>query len=163
MSAMVDAFSWVQAAGVTVAAALLAAALVHVYWALGGKLAILAAIPERDGRAIFRPRAWPTAAVAVALAACAFLALLVSGWLAPNWLATHVPRWLIVVPAWAVALVFALRAVGDFRYVGFAKRIRGSRFARLDDFCYAPLCACIAMALGFVLLAGHAAGALPAF
>ena len=30
------------------------------------------------------------------------------------------------------AVVFLARAVGDFRYVGFFKRVRGTRFARLD-------------------------------
>lgn len=143
------ALSWVHLAGGAVAAVLLAAALLHVYWALGGRLAMRAAVPERDGRPVLRPRARPTAAVAAALGLCAVLALLASGWLALD-----IPRRLIVAPTWAVAVVFALRAVGDFRYVGFAKRVRGSRFARLDDLLYAPLCVFVAAALGFVLLAG---------
>ncbi|MGE0736919.1 MAG: DUF3995 domain-containing protein [Alphaproteobacteria bacterium] len=141
--------SWVHFAGGAVAAVLLAAALVHVYWALGGRLALIAAVPERDGKPVFRPRARPTAAVAAALGLCAVLALLASGWLALD-----IPRWLVVMPTWAVAAIFALRAVGDCRYVGFAKRVRGSRFARMDDLLYAPLCALVAAALSFVLLAG---------
>jgi hypothetical protein len=54
----------------------------------------------------------------------------------------------IEVGAWLIAAVFALRAIGDFRYVGFFKRIRDSRFARLDTLAYSPLCACLALLVG---------------
>jgi hypothetical protein len=33
-----------------------------------------------------------------------------------------------------------LRAVGEFRYVGLFKRVRGTKFAVLDTFVYSPLC-----------------------
>lgn len=46
-----------------------------------------------------------------------------------------------------LALMFAVRAVGDFRYVGFFKRIRGSRFARMDTLYYSPLCAALALSI----------------
>jgi hypothetical protein len=41
----------------------------------------------------------------------------------------------------AVATVFAafLRSVGDFRLVGFFKRVRGTRFARYDSLLFSPL------------------------
>jgi hypothetical protein len=45
----------------------------------------------------------------------------------------------------ALALVLLLRAVGDFRLVGFFKRIRGSRFARLDTALYSPFCVLLAI------------------
>jgi hypothetical protein len=41
-----------------------------------------------------------------------------------------------------------LRAIGDFRYVGFFKRIRDSKFARLDTLAYSPLCAALAVLIG---------------
>ncbi|WP_205190355.1 DUF3995 domain-containing protein, partial [Burkholderia sp. LMG 13014] len=47
----------------------------------------------------------------------------------------------------ALALIFAVRAVGDFRYVGFFKRIRGSRFARMDTLYYSPLCAALSLSI----------------
>jgi len=53
----------------------------------------------------------------------------------------------------ALALVLLLRAIGDFRLVGFFKRIRGSRFARLDTVLYSPLCLALSagvVAIGFV-------------
>jgi hypothetical protein len=40
--------------------------------------------------------------------------------------------------------------VGDLKLVGFFKRIKGTRFAELDTWLYAPLC--VLLALGLVLL-----------
>ena len=53
----------------------------------------------------------------------------------------------------AVALVFAARAIGDFRYVGFSKRVRGSPFARRDTYVYSPLCLLLAALIVVVALA----------
>ncbi|MBN3819698.1 DUF3995 domain-containing protein, partial [Paraburkholderia sp. Se-20369] len=53
----------------------------------------------------------------------------------------------VAVGTVVLALIFAVRAVGDFRYVGFFKRIRGSRFARLDTLCYSPLCAALSLSI----------------
>ena len=44
-----------------------------------------------------------------------------------------------------------MRAIGDFRYVGFFKRVRGSRFARMDTTLYSPLC--LALAAGVAAVA----------
>lgn len=45
-----------------------------------------------------------------------------------------------------------LRSIGDFRYVGFFKRARGSRFAELDTRFYSPLCLPLALATAWVAL-----------
>ena len=42
----------------------------------------------------------------------------------------------------------ALRAIGDFRYVGFFNRVRDTGFARLDTLAYSPLCAGLAVLIG---------------
>jgi hypothetical protein len=55
---------------------------------------------------------------------------------------------LVQIAAWLIAAVFALRAIGDFRYIGFFKRIRDTRFARLDTLAYSPLCAVLAVLIG---------------
>jgi len=60
---------------------------------------------------------------------------------------------LVRVGAWLIAAAFALRAIGDFRYVGFFKRVRESRFARLDTFAYSPLCTLLALLIGFSAIA----------
>ncbi|WP_423394617.1 DUF3995 domain-containing protein [Burkholderia sp. LMG 21824] len=121
---------------------LCAIALIHVYWALGGRRGKGAAIPEHDGEPLLRPTAIGTLAVAAALLAGACGVAARAGWLGQH--ANHGTISFAVV---ALALIFAVRAVGDFRYVGFFKRIRGSRFARMDTRYYSPLCAALALAI----------------
>jgi hypothetical protein len=54
-----------------------------------------------------------------------------------------------------VALAFGLRAVGDFRFVGFFKRVRGSVFARRDTWLYSPLCVLIGVLAASLARGGH--------
>jgi hypothetical protein len=133
-------------AGGAAAVILLMLAGVHVYWAAGGKAGKGAAVPSANGQPVIRPSSFGTALVAVGLAAMALLVMLRIGLLdLPGLSGTHI---VVQIAAWLIAAVFALRAIGDFRYVGFFKRIRGSRFARLDTLAYSPLCACLAILIG---------------
>jgi hypothetical protein len=106
----------------------------HVYWACGGRLGKSAVVPERDGRPLFSPSPAGTLLVAglfLGGAACLLARLRVLGGSSPV-----AAGWC----TWAMAAVFLLRAVGDFRYLGLFKRVRGSRFAFWDTRLYAPLC-----------------------
>ncbi|WP_426204294.1 DUF3995 domain-containing protein [Pseudomonas sp. TWP3-1] len=125
--------------------------LVHVYWALGGQWAAVAAVPqipvEGGGpklRPAFKPRGWMTFLVAAALLVIALLVCLRVGWWLP---AVHhsALQWVIS----AIALLMFARAIGDSNLVGFFKEVKGSRFARLDTWVYSPLC----LVLGAGLLA----------
>jgi len=120
----------------------------HVYWAAGGIAGKAAAIPTLDGRPVLRPGVFATTVVAAVLFAMAGILALRIAW--PELLAV-----LIRPATWLIAAVFLLRAIGDFRYVGFFKRIRHSRFAHLDTFVYAPFCAVLA------ILSAIAAGRVP--
>jgi Protein of unknown function (DUF3995) len=125
---------------------LLIGAAVHVYWAAGGKAGKGAAIPAANGRAVIKPSAFGTALVAVVLCMMAALVALRIGWL--DLPALPSDSVVVEIGTWLMAGVFALRAIGDFRYVGFFKRIRDSRFARLDTLAYSPLCAFLALLIG---------------
>ena len=133
-----------------IAAATLAfIAVVHIYWALGGRVARSGALPEVDGRPAFAPRSSMTLGVAAVLLLAALLLAITGGVvIAP------VPRNLARGLTAVLALVFIARAVGDFRLVGFFKRVRGTRFARLDSTIYAPLCLVLGLAAAWV--ASHA-------
>jgi hypothetical protein len=48
--------------------------------------------------------------------------------------------------AYVLALVFALRAMGDFRFVGFFKSMGDEPFRSWDTWLYSPLCLAIAVA-----------------
>lgn len=129
-------------AGLIAACVLAAAALIHIYWAAGGRLGRGAALPERDGRPVLRPSALGTLAVGFALLVAAALIAVRSRVITAPAL-DH----LAAIAAWALAVIFAARAIGDFRYVGFFKRVTGSRFARLDSALFSPLC----LALGTLI------------
>ena len=111
----------------------------HVYWALGGRRGLTAALPAApDGSLHLRPSAALTALVAASLLAMGGLSavpLVLGANAAPGW-------WRLAIAA--LAALFALRAVGDFRYVGLSKRVHHTTFARLDTRYYTPLCLALA-------------------
>ncbi|MCA8201958.1 DUF3995 domain-containing protein [Burkholderia sp. AU33545] len=125
---------------------LCAIAIVQVYWAFGGRFGKRAAIPEQDGVPLLRPTMLGTLAVATALLAGACAVASRAGWLWPNLYPGAIALAIV-----ALALIFAVRAVGDFRYVGFFKRVRGSRFAQMDSLCYSPLCVALSLSIASML------------
>jgi hypothetical protein len=142
-----------------VIAALLATVLsllagLHLYWALGGRWGWDVVLPERDGRPAFTPSRLACVAVALGLAAAGCVALVAGGLRTgplPGPLSGLLSEGLVRPATGVVAVVFLLRAVGDFRLVGFFKRQRGSSFARWDSRLFSPLC--LLLALGFAHLA----------
>jgi hypothetical protein len=107
----------------------------HFYWAAGGTRGKAAAVPARDGKALFHPSKRATAGVAVLLAIAA--AMVFAG----------------LRPAeWVLALIFGARAIGDGRWVGLFKRVRGTPFATLDTFVYSPLAAALCLSCLYAAL-----------
>jgi len=126
----------------------LALSAIHFRWLSGDSSGFEGVVPTRDGEPLFRPGRGSTLLVAVALA----FAAVVSIWRG------FCPRvglaWIPQLGIWVLAAVFALRAIGDFRYIGIFKRVRGTRFARNDSLFFSPLCLGISglavwLALGF--------------
>ena len=116
-------------------------AALHLYWAARGGSGAAVVPGARDGTPLFVPSAASTVAVAAALLLAAWI-VAVSGGLA----ARIGPRPLHLAGVWGVGLVLVARAVGDFRYVGLFKRVRGTPFATLDDRLYTPLVVLLALA-----------------
>jgi hypothetical protein len=118
----------------TIAVVLAGLAAIHVYWAAGGRRGVLAAIPEVDGAPLFHPGAGITLMVAALLLAAGVL-VLERGGAGVDLLPSTIAEW----GTWMVAFAFVGRSIGDFRYVGFFKRARTTRFARFDTWLYSPL------------------------
>lgn len=124
--------------------------LVHVYWALGGEWAAVAAVPQvpQEGssqlRPAFKPRGWITLVVAATLLSIAVLVCWRVGWCLPP---SH--HWSLQWVISAIAILLFARAIGDSELVGFFKEVKESKFARLDTWVYSPLC----VVLGAGLLA----------
>ena len=126
-------------------------ALWHFAMVLLPRSGTTGAVPSVAGKPLFVPSRRATAAVGLALLLFAFL-VTATGGLVPVGVA---PR-LLIGASLALALGLLARAVGEFRYVGFFKRVRDSRFAKLDTFFYSPLC--LLLALGVAAVALHNGG-----
>jgi hypothetical protein len=130
----------VTGVGISTAAVFLSLSVVHVYWALGRRSPSAAVIPMHKGQPLFTPTPPVTLLVAVALLVCALLVLGTLG----IW-RLGLPGWLFEIGMWGVAAAFLLRAIGDFRYLGFFKTVRDTAFARNDSWLYSPFCVVIAI------------------
>lgn len=122
-------------------------ALIHFYWAIGGQWGFESALPtDEQGVLVLNPKTFDSIVVGVALVLFG-----VFYWLTFISEKDRFPRWLRKTGMWAIPIVFALRALGDFKYVGFFKQIKSTEFAYLDTVFFSPLCLTIAI-IGFVLL-----------
>lgn len=139
-----------RAVAVAVCLVFLALALWHVWLALipRSTAAEAAAVPTVGGKPLFAPSRRATLAVAMALVAFAGLVAATA-----DLISLGVPPAVLSWSSCTLALGLLARAVGEFRYVGFFKRVRGSRFATLDTFVYSPLC--LLLAAGVAATAWH--------
>jgi hypothetical protein len=129
----------------------LALALWHFYRAFAPSSGETAAVPSVGGKPLFVPSTGATLAVGVVLVLFAALVGATGGLLPAGFLA-GIPAPVLRGLSYALALGLLVRAIGDFRYVGFFKRIRGSRFARMDTLVYSPLCLLLALGVAVVAL-----------
>lgn len=117
----------------------IALALWHFYMAFSDSSGESAAVPSVNGKPLFVPSTKSTIAVGLVLVLFALLVAATSGILALG-----LPRPLLTWLSYALALGLLVRAIGDFRYVGFFKRVHESRFAKMDTLVYSPLCLLLA-------------------
>lgn len=110
---------------------------IHVYWAYGGRWGSHAAIPSKAGEytPAFVPRKSGTLCVAFLLLFGGFILLIQGGYI-HYFIANMVTRTGCIV----FAAVFFVRAMGDFRHIGFFKKVNHTVFARNDTWLYSPLC-----------------------
>ena len=111
-------------------------AALHFQWALGGTWGFEHSIPEKeDGGKVMQPKKTDSAIVGVGLLLFATYYLLKIG-LFP----VGIPQWFMNYGGWIVSGLFLLRAIGEFRYVGFFKKVKHTTFAQRDTKYYSPLC-----------------------
>ncbi|WP_337098631.1 DUF3995 domain-containing protein [Paenibacillus sp. YIM B09110] len=116
---------------------LFAIGAVHLYWMLGGRKGMAIALPSRgdgSGQPLFKPGRFEIGAVIVLFWAAVMLILMYAD-LIPVIGPQQLPR----LAAWTLAIVFAIRAIGEFHYLGLFKKHRNSPFGRLDTYVYSPL------------------------
>lgn len=132
-------------AAIILATIFFAIAILHVYWVLGGQWGINAAMPDAmknhvmaDSRRVSFKVA--TLLVALGLFLTMYLFLIHAG--LTN---SSIPMEYLNYATYAVFGVFLLRAIGDFKYCGFFKRIKEGDFASYDSKFFSPLCLFIAL------------------
>ncbi|TGK20781.1 DUF3995 domain-containing protein [Leptospira fluminis] len=109
----------------------------HFYWSFGGNWGSDSAIPqlELEGRPAFLPGVFSTFIIGLAFW---FTAAWVLGFsqIYPSPIGHRAHRIGLIL----VGAVFVLRSIGEFRYVGFFKKVKGTKFAYWDSRIYSPLC-----------------------
>jgi len=118
---------------------------VHVYWLLGGRRGIQVAVPSWRGEPLFRPSKMATAVVATLLTAMGVFVFQLGGFGRSMF-----TGWQFWYGGWGIGLLFILRAIGDFKWLGFFKRKKGTLFAHWDSILYAPLC--LFMGIGIIVI-----------
>ena len=84
---------------------------------------------------------------AIGLLLFALCNMVVAGWLSIGLDPTYIRYGILFI-----AIIFLMRAIGDFRYIGLTKRHKQSDFARLDTRLYVPLCLALAVTHGLIYL-----------
>jgi len=83
----------------------------------------------------FNPTVVSTLIVAFGLLGFGFFILIVT-----KLITFSIPQWLTTYGLWIIAGIFILRAIGDFNYVGFFKKIKHTKFGKSDTKYFSPLC-----------------------
>lgn len=118
-----------------------ALSLLHFYWMMGGLWGFYAALPQKtDGSYLFIPSWKDSAVVAFGLTSFGLFYIILSGWIRFPF-----PEFVLKHCGWFIGGIFLLRAIGDFNYVGFFKKIKSTEFGRRDTWFYSPLCLAISV------------------
>lgn len=139
-------------AGVLLIIILCLIAVLHFYWAAGGKALSDGVFPDIENSKFFGsgpvPRIPPLPTIIVGLGLLAMAAIVASnlGWMNFGEWSVWTRRGL-----WVISIIFLARAIGEFRYVGFFKTRKDSLFAKKDSKYYSPLCL-VMSGLGFLIL-----------
>ncbi len=114
---------------------------IHFNWAFGGKWGFEKALPTNEnGKKVLNPKRIDSAIVGLGLLIFAIFYLLKVGLIT-----LEIPNWIMNYGGWFIAAVFIARAIGEFKYIGFFKKIKNTNFGKLDSKYYSPLCLIIGL------------------
>ena len=115
--------------------------LLHFYWAFGGTVWLDGVLPTNSsGVKMLTPTTPITLLVAFALFSFALTS-------AGNYgvFDQFINRSYFLYGTLLIAVIFLLRAVGEFKFVGFFKTVTETPFAKYDFMIFSPLCLAIAI------------------
>lgn len=119
--------------------------LLHFMWAIRSTWGYDAVIPtQENGERLFTPT--PISCTIVGLG---LLTIAIYYFQATGLIVIPVPTLLDDIIGWTIPSIFTLRAIGDFKYAGFFKKIRYTKFGKMDTLYFSPFCVILAT-LGFI-------------
>lgn len=125
---------------------LIALGVIHFNWVFGGKFGFKESLPTKEnGERVLNPRKIDSAIVGIVLTAFGVFYALKSGLINYN-----IPEQIMTYGSWIIPILFLLRAIGEFKYVGFFKSVRKTGFGKLDTMFFSPLCLLIGI-LGLII------------
>ena len=120
--------------------------LLHFNWVLGGKFGFEESLPTKEsGERVLNPKKIDSAIVGLGLSLFGAFYIFKCGLI--NY---SLPEWILKYGSWIIPSVFLVRAIGDFKYVGFFKKIKNTKFGKTDSKLFSPLCLVIGI-LGFLV------------
>lgn len=119
----------------------------HLYWVFGGQKGAKAAIPSTGTDLLFKPSKIGTSIVAILLALAAWFVLELGRVIPIQFF-----HFFYFYGAGLLSCLFILRSIGDFKWVGFFKRKKGTVFAKWDTVLYSPLCFLLGTAILMMML-----------
>lgn len=115
---------------------------IHIYWGFGGSWAIDVVFPTKEDGSKMYNRPGKTATFVVASGLFMFgLFYLIK----VQVFQMAVPIILEQYGYWVIAIIFLLRATGDFNYIGLFKKVKTTPFGIQDSRVYTPLCISIVL------------------
>lgn len=109
---------------------------IHFNWAFGGSFGFDKALPTKeDGTRILNPKRKDSAIVGLGLLLFAIYYMIIR-----RFIQIELPNWIINYAGWIIPSIFIMRAIGDFKYVGFFKKIKSTIFGKFDSKYFSPLC-----------------------
>ncbi len=127
--------------GILESVILITLSLIHFNWAFGGTWGFDKALPTNEnGKKVLNPRKIDSAMVGFGL-----LVFGISYLIKIRLIPVDFPSRILNYLGWIVVILFMGRAIGDFRYIGFFKKIKNTEFGKLDSRYFSPLCLSIAL------------------
>lgn len=115
---------------------------IHFNWVFGGKFGFDNALPTKEnGTRVLNPRKIDSAIVGVGLLLFAIYYMIVG-----KYIQIDLPNWITNYLGWIIPIIFIFRAIGEFKYVGFFKKIKETTFGKFDSKYFSPLCLFIGIA-----------------
>ncbi len=120
---------------------LIAHGIIYFNWVIGGTFGFAESLPTKEsGERVLNPKRIDSAIVGIGLTAFGIFYTLKSGLIEHN-----LPEWIMKYGGWIIPSIFLLRAIGEFKYLGFFKSVKNTNFGKLDTKLFAPLCLLIAI------------------